>query len=499
MHKNTLHHLIIFVSEIPHMTHFPFPLNPQQEVVFQRLQAFADPKEPARVFILKGYAGTGKTTLMAGFLKYLAEREMRFELLASTGRATKVLSEKTGHPASTIHSMVYSFDDISDDIEKLGERQVSGAPGQHFKLVFSPRKAPVHEGEKGRCCIYLIDEASMVSDVPGQGPSFARFGDGRLLKDLIHYDPEGKFIFIGDPCQLPPVSQPLSPALDAAYIRENYAYEVWESELTQVMRHDMDNGILEASLKLRQSIRDFSRPLKHPLLPGYGYNNIGIHQTLMDLFSRYMQTIEAHGDQYATIICQTNHQRLGINRVVRQYQQKPEDCLVEGDLLMVTQNNLITGLVNGDFVRVEAIGQRVRKAEIYFLEVEVSPLHRDTKHQVLLIEKVLNSQNSNLDQFDHQQLLIDFSYRMREEGIGQNSKAFKDAMMNDPWLNALKAVYGYAVTCHKCQGGEWQEVFLWMEHGITYMKQPDLLRWWYTAMTRAVDTLHLSAGPWIGS
>ncbi|MEZ4687227.1 MAG: AAA family ATPase [Bacteroidia bacterium] len=387
------------------MTYFSFPLNPQQEAVFQHLQAFADPAEPARVFMLRGYAGTGKTTLVSGFLKYLAEREIRFELLASTGRAAKVLSDKTEQTASTIHSMVYSFEDISGDIEAFAQKLESGEPGEQLKLLFRPRTAPRQAEEKDRYCIYLIDEASMVADVPGQGASFARFGDGRLLKDLLNYDTEGKFIFIGDPCQLPPVSQPMSPALDPDYIRDNFALEVWESDLTQVMRQDENNGILAASLKLRESITAFTAPLPAPALPSYGYNNIGIYHTLMDLFSLYMKTIEAQGDQYATMICQTNHQRLGINRVVRKYQDKPEGYPVEGDLLMVTQNNLITGLVNGDFIRVEAIGKRLKKAGLYFIQVDVSPLHQDTRHQVMLVEKVLNSHISNLDQLDHQQLL----------------------------------------------------------------------------------------------
>lgn len=482
------------------MPYFSFELNPQQKAVFERLMVFAARETTARVFVLKGYAGTGKTTLVAGFLKYLTQREIRFELLASTGRAAKVLSEKTGHLASTIHRMVYDFEDINTDIEKFAQNQENNAGGKQLKLIFKPKKVPAKVDSKDRYCIYIVDEASMISDASGNSFSFARFGDGRLLKDLLDYDTLGKYLFIGDPCQLPPVGQQTSPALDAQYLEQTFDLhgQVWESELTKVMRQPDENGILKASLNLRSQIIHFRQPQPDPRIPVYDYDNIQVYQTLMDLFNLYMYTIEAFGDTYATIICHTNQQRLSINKAIRRQQQKSEPRPVRGDLLMVTQNHRPTGLVNGDFVRVVSVGKRIKQAGLAFLQIELSPLYNDTRHTVLLVEKVLNSKLNNLDQADQQHLLIDFSYRMKEDGIKQHSPAFRDAMMKDPYLNALRAVYGYAVTCHKGQGGEWKEVFLWMENFITHMNQPDIYRWWYTAMTRAVDCLHVAAAPFLG-
>ena len=189
--------------------YFEFPLKSQQVSAFDTLKNFALNDED-KVFILRGYAGTGKTTLIGGYIKWLIENEIQFSLLASTGRAAKILSDKSKIKANTVHSKIYSFNKLDEDIEQLELTQNSMSMDDKGQLNLLFELRSITSESK---IIYIVDESSMISDSDKNNSSFAKFGSGKLLNDLFDYDINGKFIFVGDPLQLPPISQKISPAL----------------------------------------------------------------------------------------------------------------------------------------------------------------------------------------------------------------------------------------------------------------------------------------------
>lgn len=466
--------------------YFDFELKPQQKKAFASLQHFVE-KSSDKIFILKGYAGSGKTTLMSGFIKWLGEKEYIYSLLASTGRAAKVLSDKTNIEATTIHSHIYVFNDLDDDLESMSYKQEQLAiddKGQ-INLVFNLKTINT-ESEK----IYIIDEASMVADIPDKGGSFAMFGSGELLKDLLLYDTKGKFIFVGDPCQLPPIGQDISPALSKKYIEKKYNQSVQQIELTEIIRQASANGIITASLLLR-NLQTTNPPLKFALFPLKGHSNISLHSSHASLVNSYIQKIKENGFEYSTLICQTNRHCSDLNKIIRSSLGKSSNLIETGDILLVTQNNYLTNLVNGDLARVIKTGKKEYRCGLSFLQIEIQELVSKHSFNVLLVEDILYSISTNLNNKQHKDLMIDFYHRMKEKGIKQKDKFFKDKMLTDPYLNALKAVFGYALTCHKSQGGEWNEVFVYLDNKIHGIPKPSIYQWLYTAVTRAKETLHI--------
>ena len=465
---------------------FEFPLKSQQAKAFATLIEFLINKDK-KIFILKGYAGTGKTTLMSGLIKWLQKEKTPFALLASTGRAAKILSDKTKTKANTVHSHIYVFNALSEDLEAMSSLQQDMAvddKGQ-INLLFGLRTINSNT-EK----IYIIDEASMISDELEKSTSFAKFGTGDLLNDILTYDPNGKFIFIGDPCQLPPVHQQNSPALSASYISSKYRLSTEEVELTEIVRQADTSGIVEASLKIRNLYK--SNPItKWATLPVKNHKNIILQSSHAQLLDHYISKIQTDGFEHATMICQTNKHCSDLNAIVRRTFHQTNDRLVRGDLLMITQNNYLSPLVNGDQVTITKIGTREYRAGLSFLQVEVEPIATKTSFSLLLIEDILYSNYTNLNNKQHKNLMIDFYERMKLNKVYQKDQQFKDNMMKDPYLNALKAVYGYALTCHKSQGGEWNEVFLYLDNKIHGLKKPGIYQWWYTAVTRAKENLYL--------
>jgi ATP-dependent exoDNAse (exonuclease V) alpha subunit len=465
---------------------FDIKLKPAQEAAFNRLQTFV--KNPSeKVFILKGYAGTGKTTLMSGLIKWLAENNYIYSLLASTGRAAKILSDKTGNEASTIHSQIYVFSDLDDDLETMAAKQQDLAvddKGQ-ISLIFDV-KVIDSKNEK----IYIIDEASMVADVPDKGGSFAKFGTGELLKDLLAYDKKGKFVFVGDPCQLPPVGQHFSPALSKEYIEQRYGLSTRQVELTEIIRQASTNGIIGASLALRK-LQATNPAVKFASFQMKGFNDVNLHSSHVNLINLYIQKIRQHGFEYSTMICQTNRHCSDLNSIIRASLGKNSNIVEPGDILMVTQNNYPTGLVNGDIVQVVKTGKREIRCGIQFMNVQVLDFASKQNFNLLMVEEILYSISTNLNNKQHKDLMIDYFFRMKDKGIPQKSQSFRDNMMDDPYLNALKAVYGYALTCHKAQGGEWNEIFLYLDNKIHGLPKPGIYQWMYTAVTRAKNTLHV--------
>ncbi|MBN1968801.1 MAG: AAA family ATPase [Candidatus Delongbacteria bacterium] len=466
--------------------YFDFDLKPSQQRAFSLLQLFAlNPN--SKVFILNGYAGTGKTTLMGGFIKWLDEKDIIFSLLASTGRAAKILSDKTKSEARTVHSHIYTFNDLDDDLEKMSSLQEElkvDDKGQ-ISLLFDLKII-----ESGSEKIYIVDESSMISDTIEKSGSFAKFGSGELLKDLFKYDKIGKFIFVGDPCQLPPIGQNISPALSREYIHNQYNITVEEFELKEIIRQSSKSGIIDASVKVRDLYQN-NPPVKFASFPLKNHPDIEIHSSHVSLLNSYIAQIKENGFEHSTLISQTNRHCSDLNKIIRSSREKQSTQLEPGDILMVTQNNYLTTLVNGDVVEVLQTGQKEYRCGLSFVKVHVRELSSGETYSVLLIEDILYSMSTNLNNKQHKDLMIDYYYRMKSNGISQKDKAFKDRMLTDPYLNGLKAVYGYALTCHKSQGGEWNEVFLYLDNKIHGIPKPGIYQWLYTAITRAKTRLHI--------
>jgi len=465
-------------------------LLPGQEHAFSRFREFV--KSPsASVFILKGYAGTGKTTLLRHFIYWLHENKIKFNLLASTGRGAKILSDITGAQASTVHSLIYVFSQLNQDLEQLEQIHAKHqVPGTQLTLDFELRK--VNSDEK---VVYLVDEASMISDNQDQSTSFARYGSGNLLMDLFAYHPQGKFVFAGDLCQLPPVHQKFSPALHANWLKNKYHRVAWEIELREVIRQSAKSGILDAAGRLRNLVLNPPSIDWPRIVPLRNRNNILVYPDVKEFLEKYLELIINHGYNRATLICFSNKYCSDFNKLIRQIIfNHTQDAIVQGDLLMVTQNNPLVNLVNGDQVEVVRVGNFYQKAGLVFRETDVRDISTGRIHSTMLIETILTSEMQNLNQHEHQKLFIDFNRQMRKKGIKQGDEAFEEAMRQDPWLNGLRAVYGYALTCHKAQGGEWDDVFVFLDNKTLGMKPPGFYQWLYTAVTRARRRLHVPDG-----
>ncbi len=469
--------------------YFNFDLTEQQLKVFNSLKIFVQ-NHSEKVFILKGYAGTGKTTLMFGLIKYLQEIKKNFDLLSSTGRAAKILSDLTGHRASTIHSRIYTFSDLSDDLEDIHKKRKKNiTDNKSLNLLFSLSQIDADQSKKK--IIYIIDESSMISNQKDKSISFAQFGDGELLNDLINYDPNGKFIFIGDPCQLPPIKQKESPALSKEYIEQKFNFNVKEHMLTTIVRQQgVNNGIIQASLNTR---RLFYNPpqIKWPKLPLGKNNNIKLLSSDFQLANEYLKEINENGTENTTIICQSNRDCKELNNFVRSRLFKDTSSIQVNDLLLITQNNQKANLVNGDLVKVLSIAPKENRCGLSFWEVQAQELSSKRIINSLLINDIPYSNSTNISEEKHKDLMIDYYLRMKEKGIKQGDRLFKDNMLKDEYLNAIKCVFGYALTCHKSQGGEWDKVFLYIKQKIYGIPRPGLFQWWYTAITRARKKLFI--------
>lgn len=472
----------------------------QQAAFFKLLEFLNNDKD--RVFILKGYAGTGKTTLMRFLLEDLKKHNRKYQLLASTGRAAKVLSDIAGDDCSnTIHGMIYKYKDLNKDISEVKDYSHGVENTGQLFLIFEPTKISKNDDEQPPC-VYIVDEASMVSDVEEKTITQAKFGSGRLLSELLQYDerPKSKFIFVGDNCQLPPIDSASSPALNAEYFKSVLGIQAKEAQLTEIMRQSNDNNLISVSKQIRSlwsnapaDVSVYGNGRVWGKLPFDNCSNIKIHPNSEDMIRHYIANIKKNGYEYSTCICRSNRDCLTISSNVR-FALGLRDELDKKELLMVVQNNPC-GLVNGDMVEIVDLGKDVIfKADQRFRKVVVRDLFKKRKFELLLMESILCTERPNLSSDEQTKLFIDFALRVKKEGITQkkNPELFKKRMMEDPYLNALRCMYGYAVTCHKAQGGEWNEVYIKVANNITLNPVKSTYQWIYTAMTRAKETLHMA-------
>ena len=465
-------------------------LTSQQNHVFEQIQAFM--KSDASVFILRGYAGTGKTTMVKVIADYLAQTRF-VSLMAPTGRAARVLSAKTGREAVTIHKAIYGKVCVKS-------KKVKDVAESEFKFVF-----PVRRTEYGGNIAAIVDESSMICSRKIEHELFV-FGTDNLMEDLLDYirpDFGGKVIFVGDPAQLPPVGEPISNALRADYFKER-GLKVFEAELTEVLRQKNDSVILKNAMMIRDILEKEKR------------NNLVFEEKEDDVetvasgefLNKYLEYRKSSGVNDCVVICYSNRAASRYNRDIRASLYGGDVPLRVNDILLITQNNYRLGRMNGEFVPVLEVGARIQQsAPVYaqvgserkrivvtinFVQVTV-PDGNNVPMQCMLIEDLLTSDKATVSIDENRALYINFC--MRNPHLKQGTEEFAEALMSDLYYNAIRAKYGYAVTGHKCQGGEWGKVFV--DYTDRTGLDDDSLRWAYTATTRAQKTLYVTNLPHI--
>jgi ATP-dependent exoDNAse (exonuclease V) alpha subunit len=480
-------------------------LSTQQEKILDALKSFVQ-QDSKRVFILKGYAGTGKTTLMRFLIQELKRKKIQFRLLAPTGRAAKVLSNVCDTEAATIHSMIYTFTDLNKDLSETKETElIVGKTGQLF-LNF---EAVTLNTEDTEPTIYVVDESSMVADVEEKNITQAKFGSGRLLKELLAFDPrpQSKFIFVGDPCQLPPIQEVQSPALNPEYFRQHFGMTAEEHSLTQIFRQSDDSTLIPASQQIRKLCEN--APEKETV---YGYQRVwgrvplrhcketSLYYDFGAMTDKYVEIVKHEGYNSAIFITPSNKKCAELSAIIRNKLGIVNLQLQEGDLLMVIQNNYPTGLMNGDMVEVMKISyeKAFLLANLTFVPVKLRELFTKREVASLLLTDTLYSGTLNLDSGKQTALFVDFVQRMKKRCITQkhNKEQFHEALLRDSYLNALRCNFGYAVTCHKAQGGEWKHVFVDMSNKLLNPTK-EKYQWIYTAVTRTQQYIHLLNKPFI--
>jgi ATP-dependent exoDNAse (exonuclease V) alpha subunit len=450
--------------------YFPFEPTDDQAALFTQLDDFLrDPLPGRKVFVLRGYAGTGKTTVVSALVQWLARLQRKYTLMAPTGRAAKVMSAYAGVPASTIHKKIY--------------RQTSGAPTERLSFQRQPNRQEE--------MLYIVDEASMISDEKA-------FGETGLLDDLMGYVFErstNRLLLIGDTAQLPPVGQLLSPALDPELLAHRFRARVDGVELRQVMRQAEASGILVNATELREELRE-EVPAIH--LHTKGFN---------DMFKMGGDKLEDglrwayrnFGHENTTIICRSNRNANQYNQLIRRTLFDAEEEIEAGDYIMVVRNNYfwlpkdseIGFLANGDFLEItkiirreEVFGCRFAQARVRLVDYPDEP-----ELEVKLLLDTLHTESPSLPRDQNEALY----QAIGEDYSHLTKKGERNAeMRKDPYLNALQIKFAYALTCHKAQGGQWQAVFV--DHGFLKPDEPvggEFARWLYTAITRASERLFL--------
>ena len=497
MDKSTLFNILL--------NNFGFTPTECQAKVLYHLSAFILTEKERPLYLLRGYAGTGKTTLVSTLVKTLPSIGMRYQLLAPTGRAAKVMSNYTGMPASTLHRKLYRFQAVAN-----GELRMTRAEN------------------KAKDTIFIVDECSMISD-QGDGYSWSR----SLLDDLIEYVFSGsrcKLLLIGDSAQLPPVGLDISPAMDFDILRNSFNLTMATYEMKEVMRQALDSGILHNATRLRnlmstdncqQSTVFYDNQYELPLLDTKNFSDI-IKIDPMLFEELLWQSFGDKSSNEAVVICRSNKRANMFNQAIRSRVLQEEGELSTGDKLMVVKNNYywsgqqttdngqqtsstsqklkisetqnlnnISFIANGDMVEIKRINKFEELYGFHFADVDIQLTDYEDAPtlSVKIIMEALNSDTPALTNEDAKRL-----YQAVEEDYMDIPRAAdrRKAMKENPYFNALQVKFGYALTCHKTQGGQWRNVFIEAPYlpEETILELGDL-RWLYTAMTRASEKVYL--------
>ena len=464
---------------------FGFPPTQEQAHALEVFAEFLTDRDPHAVMILRGSAGTGKTTLSGAIVRTLKEIRQKVMLLAPTGRAAKVFSLNSGSPAYTIHRRIYR------------EKSFSGVEGQ-FNL----------NDNLYTDTLFMVDEASMIANMGLGGMSF---GSGCLLDDLVHFVYQGRndrLLLIGDKAQLPPVGEEESPALHAAML-EGYGLKAYECDLNEVLRQSEESGILYNATMIRQMItHDDITQL--PKIHFAGYSDIKPMPGA--------ELIEALADSYHhvglddTIVVTRSNKRANIfNQGIRNMVLDREEELSQGDILMIVKNNyywmeeerksnnklqsneIPAFLANGDRAKVLKVRRRIDLYGFRFATLLLQfPDYGNYELEATVLLDTLTSEAPALTHEQQEQLF----HQIEEDyhDIPLKSDRMK-AIRQDQFFNALRVKFAYAVTCHKAQGGQWAHVYVDQGYMTDDMLNPDYIHWLYTAFTRATEMLYLVNWP----
>ena len=464
---------------------FGFPPTQEQAHALEVFAEFLTDRDPHAVMILRGSAGTGKTTLSGAIVRTLKEIRQKVMLLAPTGRAAKVFSLNSGSPAYTIHRRIYR------------EKSFSGVEGQ-FNL----------NDNLYTDTLFMVDEASMIANMGLGGMSF---GSGCLLDDLVHFVYQGRndrLLLIGDKAQLPPVGEEESPALHAAML-EGYGLKVYECDLNEVLRQSEESGILYNATMIRQMItHDDITQL--PKIHFAGYSDIKPMPGA--------ELIEALADSYHhvglddTIVVTRSNKRADVfNQGIRNMVLDREEELSQGDILMIVKNNyywmeeerksnnklqsneIPAFLANGDRAKVLKVRRRIDLYGFRFATLLLQfPDYGNYELEATVLLDTLTSEAPALTHEQQEQLF----HQIEEDYQDIPLKADRmKAIRQDQFFNALQVKFAYAVTCHKAQGGQWAHVYVDQGYMTDDMLNPDYIHWLYTAFTRATEMLYLVNWP----
>jgi len=448
---------------------FPHELTSGQDELLNKLNAFVLSREDHSLFVLKGYAGTGKTTTISALIKALPSINCKTVLLAPTGRAAKVLSSYSGKAAFTIHKKIY--------------KRAGGEDGGRFVL----------QKNAATDTIFIVDEASMISNSRNE-----QMGMGSLLDDLFGFVYSGencRLIFVGDTAQLPPVGSELSPALDEKFLKENFFLKIHSHELTEVVRQDADSGILHNATLLRQMIRNDVN--EYPKFELANYKDI-IRITGTDLEDALNTSYSKYGAEDSMVICRSNKRANIFNGQIRARIRWQEDELSSGDYMMVVKNNYSwlpetskAGFIaNGDIIQLAKIIGTEEKFGFRFADVRIRMIDypNEQEFDVKIILNTIMSESPAMTNEENKRLY----YAVSETYMDIPNKGLRYLKMKtDPYFNALQVKFAYAVTCHKAQGGQWGSVFVEQGYLTKEMINKEFLRWLYTAVTRATEKLYL--------
>ncbi|TBX64831.1 DUF2075 domain-containing protein [Flavobacterium silvisoli] len=450
---------------------FPFQPTVKQDVFFQQIAVFLTNTNKEELFVLKGYAGTGKTTVISTIVNNLSVINKRYVLLAPTGRAAKVIANYSNKEAFTIHKKIY-----------YPKKAKSG--GVSFTM----------KENKHKNTIFIVDESSMISDVNTESKLYE---NGSLLDDLMSYVYNGencKLILLGDTAQLPPVQLDVSPALNTDSLSMHYNKEVFSIELDEVMRQEERSGILYNATELRAILKSsFADTFQFHLR---GFKDIVRLTDGYDIQDAIQSAYSNYSIEDTCFIVRSNKRANQYNQQIRSKILDKDSDLSVGDYLMVVKNNYFwlketdeAGFIaNGDIIEVLEIFGFKELYSFKFAKVKVRMVDYPNQKpfETVLLLNTLTSESPSLTYEEsntlYQEVMKDY------EGEAQYRKFLK--VKSNEYFNALQVKFSYAITCHKSQGGQWSTVFIeqpYLPNGIDV----DYVRWLYTAVTRAKDKLYL--------
>ena len=440
--------------------------NSEQNKILLKLVEYITTLGNRSIFLLKGYAGTGKTTLISALVKSLPSIGKRSVLLAPTGRAAKILAKYSKKKSSTLHKKIYWI-----RTTKNGNTFITLKENLHTNTIF------------------IVDEASMI-------PEDAKDGINKrsLLEDLIKYVYEGidcKLILIGDTAQLPPVNLDISPALDENNLDKKYQKQIIHQELKKVVRQEKNSMVLENATNLRELIEGNIKKL-----PKIKLNQEVVRISSGDELQEYIEKSYGNsGVENTTIICRSNKRANQYNDRIRSEILWQEDIISAGDVLMVVRNNYFwldekseAGfLANGDIIEVTRIKEIIERYGFKFAKASIRLMDYENENEIdtILLLDTINSESPSLKYDEYKKLYTE---------VGLDYKGQKDInkkIKENEFFNAIQIKFGYSITCHKAQGGQWKNVFIDIGYFKKEMLDKNYLRWLYTAFTRSTENLYL--------